>query len=241
MKEDLGSDLVYDFIGDVLEERFESLADLMQEAIINREKLDDIVANMEKGLSEEHAKLLKLMQEERLTEDTVDLNTMKREHNRLTVSRIPSRAYSDLASYIMEKKKVRMYESNEGNVKRIERLPKFIRESIPSLTNYQGDTFRFTRYKEYENDEIALLNSDHPLFKLTLDLMKRENDKQSWGNYLISVNVPEPMTVEIYHINIVDGTGKELERRFLHVARRENGMMITLDPIGSFQKTLWSN
>lgn len=236
MKEDLGSDLVYDFIGEVLEERFDSLADLMQESIINRESLDDIIASMEKGLSKEHEKLLKLMQEERLTEEFVDLNAMKREHNRLTVGRIPSRAYSDLTSYIMKKKKVRVYESNEGNVKRIERLPKFIRETIPALANYQGDTFRFTRYKEHETEDIELLNSDHPLFKLTLDLMKRENDKQNWGNYLISSNVPEPMTVEIFHINIVDGTGKDLEKRFIHVARRENGTMVTLDPYWIFSE-----
>jgi SNF2 family DNA or RNA helicase len=133
MKEDLGSDLVYDFIGEVLEDKFDSLADLMQEAILNRERLDDVIANMEKTLSEEHQKLLKLMQEERMVEDPLDLSILKREQNDLTVKRIPIRAYTDLATYILEKKKVRIYDTNDGKVKRIERLPKFIRDSLPEL------------------------------------------------------------------------------------------------------------
>ena len=48
MKSDLGSDLVYDFMGDILEEHYDSLADLMQQAIIKREHLDEVIAGMEK-------------------------------------------------------------------------------------------------------------------------------------------------------------------------------------------------
>src|SRR5690606_19257063 len=127
MKEDLGADLVYNFIGEVIEEKFESLANLMQEAILNRERLDEVIANMEKVLSEEHRKLLQLMQEERLAEDPIDLSVLKREQNDLMVKRVPVRAYTDLATYILKRKKVRVYESNDGKVKRVERLPKFIR------------------------------------------------------------------------------------------------------------------
>lgn len=174
MKEDLGSDLVYDFIGEVLEDKFDSLADLMQEAILSRERLDDVIANMEKTLSEEHQKLLKLMQEERMVEDPLDLSILKREQNDLTVKRIPIRAYTDLATYILEKKKVRVYDTNDGKVKRIERLPKFIRDSLPELSKYQGESYRFTGVREYESEEVALLYSDHPIFRLSMGLMKKK-------------------------------------------------------------------
>jgi len=54
MRNDLGSDLVYDFIGEVLEDNYESLSDLMQQAILNRENLDNLIENMDKTLSKEH-------------------------------------------------------------------------------------------------------------------------------------------------------------------------------------------
>ncbi len=241
MKEDLGSDLVYDFIGEVLEDKFDSLADLMQEAILNRERLDDVIANMEKTLSEEHQKLLKLMQEERMVEDPLDLSILKREQNDLTVKRIPIRAYTDLATYILEKKKVRVYDTNDGKVKRIERLPKFIRDSLPELARYQGESYRFTGIREYESEEVALLNSDHPIFKLSMDLMKKENEKRSWGRYLVTYDVPEPLMVEVYNISIVDGTGKELENHFIHLAKRENGEIIALDPYWLFAGHFYEN
>ncbi|PFF03943.1 hypothetical protein CN324_31425, partial [Bacillus anthracis] len=76
---------VYDFMGDILEDHYDSLADLMQQAIIKRENLDEVIAGMEKTLSEEHHKLLALMKEERMTEDNVDLTNLKREKNDLTV------------------------------------------------------------------------------------------------------------------------------------------------------------
>ncbi|MBB3906531.1 DEAD/DEAH box helicase [Anoxybacteroides rupiense] len=242
MKEDLGSDLVYDFIGEVLEDRFDSLADLMQEAILNREHLDDVIANMEKTLSEEHQKLLQLMQEERMVEDPLDLAVLKREQNDLKVKRIPFRAYSDLATYVLEKKKVRIYDANDGKVKRIERLPKFIRDSLPELSRYQGESYRFTGVREYESEEVALLNSDHPIFRLSMGLMKKENEKRSWGGYLATYDIPEPLRVEIYNISVVDGTGKELENHYIHLAKRENGEIISLDPywlfVGNFYESV---
>jgi superfamily II DNA or RNA helicase len=234
MKEDLGADLVYNFIGEVLEEKFDSLANLMQEAIINREHLDDVIANMEKTLSEEHKKLIKLMQEERMAGDPLDLSSLKREQNDLTVKRIPIRAYTDLATYILEKKKVRVYKTNDGKVKRIERLPKFIRDSLHEFSRYQGESYRFTGIREYESEEVTLLNSDHPIFKLSMDLMKKENEKRSWGRYLITCDIPEPLMVEVYNMSIVDGTGKELENHYIHLAKRENGEIIVLDPYWLF-------
>jgi len=90
MREDLGSDLVYDFIGDVLEEHYGDLASLMQEAIVNREDLNEIIAGMDRKLTEEHEKLIEIVKQERLSSDTIDLPGMRREQNDLTVKRIPT-------------------------------------------------------------------------------------------------------------------------------------------------------
>ncbi|MFU1991975.1 helicase-related protein [Priestia megaterium] len=230
MKEDLGSDLVYDFVGEVLEDQYNSLSNLMQESILNREHLDDVIKNMDRALSDEHKKLLKLIQEERMIDAPLDLSVLKREQNDITVGRIPLRAYTELATYVLEKKKVRIYGTNEGKVKRIERLPKFIRDLFPDLTRLQNESFKYTGLRKYESEEVALLNGEHPIFQLTLEIMKRENEKQVWTRYLVTYDVPEPLVVEVFNISIVDGTGKNLENHNIYLAKRNNGEFIVLDP-----------
>lgn len=230
MKTDLGSDLVYDFIGEVLEDHYDSLAELMQKAILNRENLDEVIAGMEKTLSEEHKKLLKLMNEERMVEDHVDLPSLNREKNDLTIQRIPRRAYTELTTYILEKKRVRISKSQDGKVMRIERLPKFIRDFIPELQEYHGESYRFTNSLDYETETVPMINESHPLYHAGVELMKKEAEGQAWHHYQVAMNVPEHLHVEIYHVSIVDGTGKELENHFVHLAKRQNSEVIKLNP-----------
>ena len=78
MREDLGQEQVYDFIGEVLEENNIELANLMERAISGRENLDELVAMMEKTLSDEHKRLLELAKQERLDESSFDLPGARR-------------------------------------------------------------------------------------------------------------------------------------------------------------------
>ena len=73
MKDDLGKDLVFDFIGDVLEDNDISLSYLMEEAVRNRTNLDDLIKKMEKVLSEEHLRLIEMAKQERLDDNSFDL------------------------------------------------------------------------------------------------------------------------------------------------------------------------
>ncbi|MBD3107921.1 DEAD/DEAH box helicase family protein [Bacillus sp. AGMB 02131] len=241
MKTDLGSDLVYDFIGEVIEEHFDSLSDLMEKAIIGREHLDDIIANMEKTLTDEHKKLLTLMQEERMIDDQVNLPALKREKNDMIVQKIPRRIYTDFTAYALEKKKVRIIKSKDLKVMRIERLPKFIRDYMPEFQDYQGESYRFTNSIEYEAEDVPIINEEHPLFDVSLELMKREIEGQSWYEYTITGNVPEQLHIEIYFVSIVDGTGKELDNQFIHLAKRLNGEVIELDPYWIFMSEFKEN
>lgn len=229
MKEDLGSDLVYDFVGEVLEDEYQSLADLMQEAILNREHLEDVIQKMDKTISEEYKNLMKVLQDEKLTDESMDLSILKREQNEIIVERVPLRSYSEFTTYTLQKKKVRIYDSNEGKVKRIERLPKFIREQFAEY-EIMRDSIKYTGFNEYETEDTTLLNGDHPLFLLTLELMRKENEKQAWTRYLVTHNIPESLMIDVYNISIVDGTGKELESHFVHLAKRDNGENFIIDP-----------
>ncbi|RID89026.1 helicase [Peribacillus asahii] len=229
MKEDLGSDLVYNFIGELLEDH-DSLASIMQEAVLNREKLDDVIAKMDKAISDEHLKILKVMQEERLDEETIDVPSLKREQGEITVQKIPFRTHLSFADYILKKRNVRVLESNEGKVKRIERIPKFLRESFPQLHLTNSEVYRYTGYKEYETSDVSMLHEDHSIFKLAMELTAKESEKFALGRYMISYDIPEPLSVEVYSLTINDGTGKELQSQIIYMAKRQDGSIIQLDP-----------
>ncbi|MFC4402381.1 helicase-related protein [Gracilibacillus xinjiangensis] len=240
MRADLGSDSVYDFIGEVLEDKYDSLANLMQEAIINREKLDEIIMNMEKSLSEEHENLLKLVQDEKLDEDTIDLPHLKREQNHIAVHRLPKRGYANFVDHVFKMRKVRVYDSNDGFVKRIERFPKFIRD-IALKENIQLDfteSIRFTGYQEYANEYTPQIDIDSPILKLGLNLTKKELDKYALGRYMAAYPVSEPLSIECYLIGINDGTGEMLKSELIFLAKRENGQTIEIDPYWLFQSKL---
>lgn len=93
MREDLGESLVYDFIGDILEDKYYDLPTLMQEAVLNRENLNEIIAGMERTLSEEHKKLLEIAKQEMTDVELLDLPVMRREQQELVVKKLSPRCY----------------------------------------------------------------------------------------------------------------------------------------------------
>jgi len=229
MRTDLGSDLVYDFIGEVLEDNYDSLSELMQKAIMERENLDEIIENMDKTLSNEHKKLIDLVREERLVDDEINLPSLKRQKDNWMIHRIPLRSYADFTTYILEKKRVRIAKSKDEKVFRIERLPKFIRDQIPELNDRQLESYRFTNSMETVTEDVPLINETHPLLNVGLQLMKQETEGYTWKHYKVSTNVPERLHIELYEITVVDGTGKKLESQMIHLGKRDNGEVITLD------------
>ncbi|MEW4278927.1 DEAD/DEAH box helicase [Priestia megaterium] len=229
MRTDLGTDLVYDFIGEILEDEYDSLSNLMEEAILNREKLDEVIEKMDKTLSEENKKLMKLVEEEKMIEDKIDLTELKRQKNDWLVESIPKRSYTDFTAYILEKKRVRIYKSKDEKIMRIERLPKFIRDQMPELQEEQIQSYRFTNSIHAVSKDVPLITDIHPLFHIGLQLMKKDLEGRSWQHFILNANLPEKLNVEIYEINITDGTGKDIDKQFIHLAKRESGEIITLN------------
>lgn len=239
MREDLGSDLVYDFIGEILDDEYGNLANLMESAILNRENLDDIIAKMDKSMSEEHQRLLKFFEEERIAEQAFDLPTMRREQHDLLIKRIPQRVYVPFVEHIFQKNNIRIYDSFENKVHRIDRFPKYIREISRKYhfgIEQLRDTIRFTGYTEYETAEVTRLDSDHQLVKLGMFLSKKGAEEHSFKRFSISYPVLEPLSVNVYSIIITDGTGAELAKDLLFLAKRENGEVMLMDSYWLFRE-----
>ncbi|ASS85707.1 helicase [Geobacillus lituanicus] len=241
MRKDLGHDLVYDFIGDRLEDKVADLPTLMQQAILQRERLEDIKKSIDEVLAEEYAELLKIAKEERLAVETIDLPGMKREQYDLAVQKIPARAYAQFAINTLSRHRVKVYSSQNNHVFRIDRMPKFIREFARkhhiSLKGKE-ESYRFTDIAKYANEEVALMKNDHPLFAVSLQLMKEEIEGLVLPFFEAKIPIREALMVEAYEIGLTDGTGRELFRDIVYFARRKNGEIIEIDSYWLFGYSL---
>lgn len=238
MREDLGADLVYDFIGEVLEDRYYDLPTLMQDAILNRVTLDDIIAGMEKTLSDEHQRLLEIYKAENLATEEMEISGLRKAQHELMVNHIPPRCYAEFCKTILTQKRVRLHGSNEDKVLRIDRLPKFVRDFARKnkvLLNDIVESYKFTGYADSETDDTVLVNHDHPLYKLSLELTEVEAEKFAFERYMIKYPCRENLDVYVYNLSVADGTGAELSNELVYVARRPNGKMEVLDPYWMFQ------
>ncbi|WP_242261889.1 DEAD/DEAH box helicase [Bacillus cereus group sp. BfR-BA-01453] len=232
MKNDLGQDLVYDFIGDRLEDRMIDLPTLMQHAVLNREQLEDIKRDVNQVLSEEYEELLRVAQEERLAMDSIDLPGMQREQQEIAIQKVPMRVYADFTANTLSDYRVRVYPSQNDQMYRIDRIPKSIREfarkhRIP--LKGKEDSYRFTSKEEYIDETVSLIQNDNPLFSLAIKLMKDEMEGVTVVTYEIPISIQEKLEVEGYEIRLTDGTGRELHKDIVYFAKRENGNVIELD------------
>ncbi|GED30273.1 helicase-related protein [Brevibacillus centrosporus] len=232
MRSDLGSDLVYDFIGEIFNGEHHDLPSLMQAAILERENLDDLMASMERTISEEHKRLLEFVKQERLAEDVFDLPKMRREQHDMAISKLSHRCYAEFAEQTLVKNNIRIYLSNYDKVKRIDRMPKHVRDfcrihHIPY--SQMNEAIRFTAYSEYCDENVALLSDDHPLFRLSMLFAQKDQEKSTVQRFMFSYPIQEPITVDVYLASVVDGTGNELDGEIICIAKREDGLIIRLD------------
>ncbi|PUB09614.1 DEAD/DEAH box helicase [Paenisporosarcina sp. OV554] len=240
MRNDLGQESVYDFIGEVLKEQGVDLSDLMEQAISGREHLDDLVARMEKTLSEEHERLLNMAKQERMDEQSFDLPGMRRAYQELSINSLPSRVYGEFVVNQFEDTRVRLHISSDGAVGRIDRLPKNYRELAKKrrFLLKADESIRFALKPQKESEETPLLQNDHPLFKLALELGGSETQQVAIPNCHVKANVSEQIAVELNQVSIVDGTGRELERSLMLLGKRESGEWIQVDPYCLFNNSI---
>ncbi|MBO0587707.1 helicase-related protein [Sporosarcina sp. E16_8] len=232
MRTDLGQELVYDFVGEILKEQGVDLSNLMEEAISGREHLDELIDKMEKTLSEEHSRLLNLAKQERLDEHSFDLPGMRREYQELSINSLPSRVYGEFAVKQFEETRIRLNISNDGAIGRIDRFPKNVRELAKRrrISLKSDQSIRFALKPDKESAETPLLQNDHPIFKLALELGGTEIQQVAIPVCRVKTYVSERIIVELNQVSVVDGTGRELNRSIILLGKRKSEEWIQVDP-----------
>jgi len=239
MREDLGQTQVYDFIGEVLEDKQADLSSVMERSISGREDLDDIIANMEKTLSEEHKHLLEMAKNERL-DDRFDLPGAKRSFEEVSINSIPNRFYGHFVVNGLKETRTRLSVSADGTTGRIDRFPKRIRDFSRDqklMINFD-DSIRFALASSKVSDETPLIENDSPVFNLVMKLTLREIQQVVLPLFKVQASIPEALTVEMNLVTIVDGNGQELEQKLLLTGKRENDQFIQISPYVLFSQTL---
>lgn len=228
MKEDLGNDLVYNIMGDLLDGDI-NLAELMKEAILTRENLDDVIKKMDKGLSDEHKELIQTMKKMQFDSDAMDVSVMKQSQFDIEINKIPNRMYVELMDHAFTSSNVKVFDSHENHVKRIDRFPKLIRDQFANETSIT-DSYRYTGYIEHSNDEVPYITKLHPLYALANKLLLKTRDQFVFKRYLMPYSVPEHLEIDTYRLVYKDGIGKELKNQLLFIAKRMDGSVVQLTP-----------
>ncbi|PGQ79702.1 DEAD/DEAH box helicase [Priestia megaterium] len=240
MRTDLGHDLVYDFIGDRIEDKITDLPKLMQQAILNRERIEDMKQELESVLSQEYQELLRVAKEELLADDSINLRGLKREQYDLLIQRVPVRIYSEFTVDILNQNRVKVHLSHNNQVFRIERLPKSVRDFARTHHIYfpaKESSYRFSYNDQLTDKHVALMLNDHPLFLLAAQMQKNQSEGMVLPTFELKFPVKETLEIEGYEVSLTNGTGRELYRDILYFAKRASGEIVEIDSYWLFSHT----
>ncbi|ANU22009.1 DEAD/DEAH box helicase [Planococcus donghaensis] len=228
MKEDLGNDLVYNIMGDLLDGEI-NLAELMKEAILTRENLDDVIKKMDKGLSDEHHELIQTMKKMQFDSDAMDVSAIKQSQVDIEINKVPNRMYIELMDHAFISSNVKIFNSHENQIKRVDRFPKLIRDQFAKEGSFT-DSYRYTGYMKHSSDEVSYITKLHPLYGLAKKLLLKTRDQFVFKRYLMTYSVPEHLEVDAYRLVYKDGIGKELKNHLFFIAKRMDGSVVQLTP-----------
>ena len=207
----------------------QTLADLMRDAILHRENLEEIVSKMDRSISDEHKKLLKSMQELQLNEDTLDVGKLKQEQYEVEINTISNRLLVPYINYAFNKNNVKVFHAQNDRFHRVDRFPKMIRDKYTRQLKLDG-SYHYTGFSDYINEEITLIDSEHPLVTLASQLLESNNDFAAFKRYLLTYAVPEKLELSVYQVKLQDGTGKELQNKLIILGERQDGSILGISP-----------
>ena len=227
MRKGLGSDRVFDLVGDLLEDHDISLSELLIDCISNRRRLDDAVATIDGAVSSEHQEALLAAREEGLARRFVNLPDLREDALRSAEQALLPEHLERFFTRTLELQRGRWERRADGRL-RVERVPRQLRRTHEANFRRRHGTVEntylsttFNKDEVGEDGKTELLGPGHPLFESVLLAAEQEFTKAlAKGAVFYNVDIDEPEYLWLFKASVGDGTGRTLSQRLF--ALREN-------------------
>ena len=224
MRQGLGSDRVFDLVGDLLEDHEISLAELIIDCITNRRRLEDAVASIEQAVSPEHQASLVAAREEGLARRFVNLPELRNDAARSAGQALLPPHLEQFFTSTLERKRGRWERRADGKI-RVERVPVTLRRDQEiEFRRKHGTVGRsylsltFDKGEVGEDGRTDLLGPGHPLFESVLQAAESEFvDALARGAVYYDVDATHPERLWFFRAAVGDGTGRILSQRLFAV------------------------
>lgn len=224
MRQGLGSDRVFDLIGDLLEDHEISLADLIIDCITNRRRLEDAVASIEQAISPDHQASLIAAREEGLARRYVNLPELRGDAARSAGQALLPAHLERFFTRSLERNRGRWERRADGKL-RVERVPVNLRhEQEIGFRRRHGTVARsylsltFDKGEVGEDGRTELLGPGHPLFESVLQAAESGFvDALARGAVFFDVDAEAPERLWFFRSAVGDGTGRMLAQRLFAV------------------------
>lgn len=230
MRQGLGSDRVFDLVGDLLDDHEISLADLIIDCITNRRRLADAVASIEQAVSPDHQASLIAAREEGLARRFVNLPELRHEAARSASQALLPEHLETFFTRTLERNRGRWERRADGKL-RVERVPVNLRhEQEIDFRRRFGTVERaylsltFDKTAVGEDGRTDLLGPGHPLFESVLQAAEAGfTDALARGAVFFDVDARSPERLWFFRGVVGDGTGRVLSQRLFAVREVQGG------------------
>lgn len=224
MRQGLGSDRVFDLVGDLLDDHEISLSDLIISCITNRRRLQDAVASIEQAVSPQHQASLIAAREEGLARRFLNLPELRQDAARSASHALIPAHLETFFTRSLERNRGRWERRADGKL-RVERVPVNLRhEQELDFRRRFGTVERsylsltFDKKTVGEDGRTELLGPGHALFESVLQAAQAiSSDSLARGAVFFDVDAEGPELLWFFRGVVGDGTGRVLSQRLFAV------------------------
>ncbi|WP_214805984.1 helicase-related protein [Exiguobacterium sp. s46] len=227
MKEDLGEENVYDFIGELLEGDL-SLTRIMEDVILSEQNLDTFVENFSNKLEVEHQELHLKSTQWNSIKPSYDLHKI---NDSIISGEEAKTSSSFLESFIirsLESQHIMLEQSND--IYNIQYVPPTFKNQYPISIDWENEeSFTFKSTNEITNMNVQQVNLNHSLFKWTLDYLEDQFAFLPPHKHLIISEDLERMMIWSFSVNYKNINQELLHRSTVTLCKRSEGDIVQIN------------
>jgi superfamily II DNA or RNA helicase len=233
MKEHLGSDRVFDVIGDILPGT--SLKDLILEAIANRRTIDDILAEMERIPDAEAIQKVREATMEALATRHIDLSRIIGEQRVARENRLVPEYIEKYFLRAAQKLEIKIEKRQDG-FWRVVSVPFEVRNQPYEFKTKYGEVQREYLKVAFDKDKAFKGQSEfvtmgHPLMEAVLEtVFKRYRQDASRGAIFIDPDAKKKGLLWFMMGEIKDGRGEVAGRKLFCIYQAADGQLFAVNP-----------